>query len=45
MFGGNAIACAHARNRLRARSLLLKNITPEPMCAVYLVAGAVSLPQ
>ena len=45
MLGGKAIACAHARSKLRARSLLLKNITPEPICAVYLVAGAVSLPQ
>ena len=24
---------------------MLKNMTPEPMCAVYLVAGDVSLPQ
>ena len=43
--GGKAMACVHALSRLCARMPLLKYMTPEPMCAVNLVAGAVSLPQ
>lgn len=45
MFGGHAIASAHALSRLWARMPFLKYMTPEPMCAVNLVAGLVSFPQ